>query len=119
MKPRIITITGAAGQIGYSLLPRITGGGIFGPGEKIFLKLLEIPRALKVLEGIAMELEDCAFKTLAGIEITDDPKRAFTDSNWVILAGSRPRLKGMERKDLLELNAPIFAAHGKAINDFA
>lgn len=111
-----ITVTGAAGQIGYSLLPRIASGELFGPNQPVRLQLLEVPPAMNALEGIAMELEDCAFPTLAGVDITDNPARAFDQTQWALLVGSRPRSQGMERKDLLTVNAPIFATQGKALN---
>ncbi len=120
MQPSIrITITGAAGQIGYSLLPRIASGELFGPNQPVRLQLLEVPPAMKALEGVAMELQDCAFPTLAAVDITDDPAMAFDHTQWALLVGARPRGQGMERKDLLTVNAPIFAAQGKAINAHA
>jgi len=117
--PVCITITGAAGQIGYQLAFRIASGQMLGADQAIILKLLEIPPALPALEGVAMELDDCAFSTLAGIVTTDDPSVAFADSEYALLVGARPRGPGMERKDLLEANAQIFSVQGKAINDHA
>lgn len=117
--PIRITVTGAAGQVGYSLLPRIASGELFGPDQPVRLQLLEVPPAMKALEGIAMELEDCAFPALAHMEITDDPAVAFDQTQWALLIGSRPRSPGMERKDLLTVNAPIFAAQGQAMNAHA
>lgn len=117
--PIRITVTGAAGQIGYSLLPRIASGELFGPDQPVRLQLLEVPPAMKALEGIAMELEDCAFPTLVAVDITDDSARAFDLTQWALLVGARPRGSAMERKDLLTVNAPIFAAQGKAINAHA
>jgi malate dehydrogenase len=117
--PVCITITGAAGQIGYQLAFRIASGQMLGTDQPVILKLLEIPPALPALEGVAMELDDCAFSTLAGIVATDDPNVAFKDSEYALLVGARPRGPGMERKDLLEANAQIFSVQGKAINDHA
>lgn len=117
--PVCITITGAAGQIGYQLAFRIASGQMLGADQPIILKLLEIPPALPALEGVAMELDDCAFSTLVGIVATDDPNVAFKDSEYALLVGARPRGPGMERKDLLEANAQIFSVQGKAINDNA
>lgn len=117
--PVCITITGAAGQIGYQLAFRIASGQMLGADQPVILKLLEIPQALPALEGVAMELDDCAFSTLAGVVATDDPNIAFKDSEYALLVGARPRGPGMERKDLLEANAQIFSVQGKAINDHA
>ena len=111
-----VTVTGAAGQIGYALLFRIASGQLLGPDTPVRLSLLEIPPALKAAEGTAMELDDCAFPLLAGIDITDDPKRAFDGVNVAMLVGARPRTKGMERGDLLEANGGIFKPQGEAIN---
>jgi malate dehydrogenase len=111
-----VTVTGAAGQIGYALLFRIASGQLLGPDTPVRLSLLEIPPALKAAEGTAMELDDCAFPLLAGIDITDDPKRAFDGVNVALLVGARPRTKGMERGDLLEANGGIFKPQGEAIN---
>ena len=118
-EPRIVTVTGAAGNIGYALLFRIASGQLFGPDVPVKLNLLEIPQAVKAAEGTAMELDDCAFPTLAGIEIFDDVNRAFQGTNVAYLVGAMPRRKGMERADLLEANAGIFGPQGKAINDGA
>jgi malate dehydrogenase len=117
--PVRVTITGAAGQIGYQLAFRIASGQMLGTDQPVVLQLLEIPPALPALEGVVMELKDCAFSTLAGIVATDDPDTAFKDSDYALLVGARPRGPGMERKDLLEANAQIFSVQGKAINDHA
>ena len=118
-KPVCVTITGAAGQIGYQLAFRIASGQMLGPDQPVRLQLLEITPALAALEGVVMELEDCAFGTLAGVVSTDDPNVAFKDSQYALLVGARPRGPGMERNDLLEANAQIFSVQGKAINDHA
>jgi malate dehydrogenase len=117
--PVRVTITGAAGQIGYQLAFRIASGQMLGADQPVILQLLEIPPALPALHGVVMELDDCAFSTLAGIVATDDPNVAFKDSDYALLVGARPRGPGMERKDLLEANAAIFSVQGKAMNDFA
>ena len=117
--PVRVTITGAAGQIGYQLAFRIASGQMLGTDQPVILQLLEIPPALPALNGVVMELDDCAFPTLAGIVATDDPNVAFKDSDYALLVGARPRGPGMERKDLLEANAAIFSVQGKAINDHA
>jgi malate dehydrogenase len=117
--PVRVTITGAAGQIGYQLAFRIASGQLLGDDQPVILQLLEIPPALPALEGVVMELDDCAFDTLAGIVATDDANVAFRDSEYALLVGARPRGPGMERKDLLEANAQIFSAQGKAINEHA
>ena len=119
MSPVNVTVTGAAGQIGYSLLFRIAAGEMLGADQPVNLKLLEITPALGALDGVAMELEDCAFPLLAGIEKTDDANVAFGDSDYALLVGAMPRKKGMERADLLEANGGIFGPQGKAINDAA
>jgi malate dehydrogenase len=120
MKPPVrVTITGAAGQIGYQLAFRIASGQMLGDDQPVILQLLEIPPALDALKGVCMELDDCAFNTLAGIVATDDPDAAFKDSDYALLVGARPRGPGMERNDLLEANAAIFSVQGKAINDHA
>jgi malate dehydrogenase len=111
-----VTVTGAAGQIGYALLFRLASGQILGPDEKIDLRLLEIPDAVKAAEGTALELQDCAFPLLASTEIFDDPTRAFDGVNVALLVGARPRSKGMERADLLEANGQIFKPQGEALN---
>ncbi len=117
--PVRVTITGAAGQIGYQLAFRIASGQMLGTDQPVILQLLEIPPALTALQGVVMELDDCAFATLAGVVATDDPATAFKDSDYALLVGARPRGPGMERKDLLEANAQIFSVQGKAINDHA
>ncbi|MCU1594986.1 MAG: malate dehydrogenase [Frankiales bacterium] len=114
-----VTVTGAAGQIGYALLFRIASGHLLGPDRPVRLRLLEIPPALKAAEGTAMELDDCAFPLLAGIDITDDLKTAFDGTNVGLLVGARPRGPGMERGDLLSANGSIFGPQGKAINEHA
>ena len=117
--PVRVTITGAAGQIGYQLAFRIASGQMLGTDQPVILQLLEIPPALPALQGVVMELDDCAFSTLASVVATDDPNIAFKDSDFALLVGARPRGPGMERKDLLEANAQIFSVQGKAINDHA
>ena len=117
--PVRVTVTGAAGQISYSLLFRIAAGEMLGPNQPVILQMLEITPALEALKGVAMELEDCAFPLLAGMLCTDDANEAFKDSQYALLVGARPRGPGMERKDLLEANAAIFSAQGKAISDNA
>lgn len=117
--PVRVTITGAAGQIGYQLAFRIASGQMLGSEQPVILKLLEIPEALPALEGVVMELNDCAFGTLAGTVATADANVAFKDSDYALLVGARPRGPGMERKDLLEANAQIFSVQGKAINNHA
>ena len=117
--PVKVTVTGAAGQIGYSLLFRIASGALLGPDTPVELRLLEIAPALKSLEGVVMELNDCAFSTLAGVEIGDDANKIFDGVNLALLVGARPRGPGMERGDLLEANGAIFTAQGKALNDNA
>jgi malate dehydrogenase len=114
-----VTVTGAAGQIGYALLFRIASGQMLGPDEKIDLRLLEIPDAVKAAEGTAMELQDCAFPLLASTEIFDDARKAFDGVNVAMLVGARPRSKGMERADLLEANGQIFKPQGEALNEGA
>jgi malate dehydrogenase len=114
--PVNVTVTGAAGQIGYALLFRIASGQLLGPDTPVKLRLLEITPALKAAEGTAMELDDCAFPLLRGIEITDDATKAFDGANVALLVGARPRAKGMERGDLLEANGGIFKPQGEAIN---
>jgi malate dehydrogenase len=117
--PVRVAVTGAAGQIGYAILFRIASGQLLGPDTSIHLSLLEIPDALKAVEGTAMELDDCAFPLLAGVDITADPNQAFDGANVALLIGARPRTKGMERSDLLEANGGIFKPQGKALNDHA
>ena len=118
-EPVRVTITGAAGQIGYALLFRIASGAMLGPEQPVILQLLEITPALDALKGVVMELDDCAFPLLAGTVQTDDANVAFKDCDYALLVGSRPRGPGMERKDLLEANAAIFSVQGKALNDHA
>lgn len=117
--PVKVAVTGAAGQICYSLLFRIASGELLGPDQPVELRLLEITPALKALEGVVMELDDCAYRTLAGVEIGDDATKVFDGVNLAMLVGARPRSKGMERSDLLEANGAIFTAQGKALNDHA
>ncbi|MBV2362978.1 malate dehydrogenase [Streptomonospora nanhaiensis] len=114
--PVNVTVTGAAGQIGYALLFRIASGQLLGPDTPVKLRLLEIPQAVKAAEGTAMELDDCAFPLLKGIDIFDDARQAFDGVNIALLVGARPRTKGMERGDLLEANGGIFKPQGEAIN---
>ncbi len=118
-EPVKVAVTGAAGQIGYSLLFRIAGGSLLGPDQPVELRLLEITPALKSLEGVVMELDDCAFPLLSKVEIGDDPNTVFEGVNLALLVGARPRSKGMERADLLEANGAIFTGQGKALNDHA
>jgi len=117
--PVRVAVTGAAGQIGYSLLFRIASGEMLGKDQPVILQLLELTPALQALRGVAMELDDCAFPLLHGIVQSDDPMVAFKDANYALLVGARPRSKGMERKDLLEANAQIFTVQGKALNAVA
>jgi len=117
--PVRVAVTGAAGQIGYALLFRIAAGDMLGPDQPVILHLLEITPALPALQGVVMELNDCAFPTLAGVVATDDVNVAFKDVDYALLVGARPRGPGMERKDLLEANGAIFAPQGKALNDHA
>ena len=117
--PVRVVVTGAAGQIGYSLVFRIASGAMLGPDQPVILQLLEIPPAMGALDGVAMELDDCAFPLLAGLELSDDPDTTFGGANVALLVGSRPRTKGMERQDLLEANGAIFTGQGRALNDHA
>ncbi|MCW3157005.1 malate dehydrogenase [Micropruina sonneratiae] len=117
--PVKVAVTGAAGQICYSLLFRIASGALLGPDQPVELRLLEITPALKALEGVVMELDDCAFDTLAGVQIGDDPNKVFDGVNLAMLVGARPRTAGMERGDLLSANGAIFTAQGKALNAVA
>jgi malate dehydrogenase len=117
--PVRVTVTGAAGQIGYSLLFRIASGQLLGPDQPVDLRLLEIPQAMGALDGVAMELIDCAFPLLSGLDLHDDPAEAFDGVNIALLVGSRPRTKGMERAELLSENGKIFTVQGKALNDRA
>ncbi|PSL04674.1 malate dehydrogenase (NAD) [Haloactinopolyspora alba] len=114
--PVTVTVTGAAGQIGYALLFRVASGQLLGPDTPVRLRLLEIPQAVQAAEGTAMELDDCAFPLLTGVDVTDDTRRAFDGVNVALLVGARPRTKGMERGDLLEANGGIFKPQGEAIN---
>ena len=114
-----VAVTGAAGQIGYSLLFRIANGDMLGKDQPVILQLLDITPALPAVKGVVMELEDCAFPLLAGVVVTDDPKVAFKDADYAMLVGARPRTKGMERKDLLEANGAIFTVQGRALDEAA
>lgn len=114
-----VAVTGAAGQIGYSLLFRIASGAMLGNEQPIILQLLDLPQAQQALKGVVMELEDCAFPLLQGVVVTADPKAAFKDADFALLVGARPRGKGMERKDLLSANAEIFIVQGAALNEVA
>lgn len=117
--PVRVAVTGAAGNIGYAILFRIANGDLFGPEQPVILHMLEITPAMKALEGVAMELEDCAFPLLQGMVLSDDANRAFDGVNWALLIGARPRSKGMERKDLLDANGAIFKPQGQALNSRA
>ena len=117
--PVHVTVTGAAGNIGYALLFRIASGQLLGPDQPVVLRLLDIEPAMKALEGVVMELDDCAFPLLADVEPTSDPKVAFSGTSWTLLVGAMPRKAGMERKDLLEVNGGIFKPQGEAINEHA
>ncbi|MFZ1987329.1 MAG: malate dehydrogenase [Desulfatitalea sp.] len=117
--PVRVTITGAAGQISYALISRIAHGDMLGNDQPVILQLLEIPPAMNALQGVIMELQDCAFPLLAGVVATDDPNVAFKDSDYGLLVGARPRGPGMERSDLLKVNAQIFSAQGKALDRHA
>ncbi len=119
--PIRVAVTGAAGQIGYALLPRIASGAMFGPDQPVILQLLELPidKVMAALKGVAMELDDCAFPLLHGIVQTSDVKVAFKDANWCLLVGSKPRGPGMERNDLIRENGPIFVGQGRAIAEVA
>jgi malate dehydrogenase len=114
-----VVVTGAAGQIAYSLLFRIANGDMLGKDQPVILQLLDITPAMAAVKGVVMELEDCAFPLLRGVVITDEPNVAFKDADYALLVGARPRSKGMERKDLLEANGAIFTVQGKALNDHA
>ena len=113
--PIQVTVTGAAGQIGYALVFRIASGQMFGADQPVVLRMLEIEPAMKSLEGVAMELDDCAFPTLAGMELTSKAEEAFEGVNWALLVGSVPRKQGMERSDLLSVNGGIFGPQAKAL----
>src|SRR6266516_3057055 len=119
--PIRVAVTGAAGQIGYSLLFRIASGAMFGPDQPIILQLIEAPieKVMKALEGVGMELDDCAFPLLKGMVLTDDPKVGFKDANWCLLVGAKPRGPGMERADLLKDNGKIFIEQGQIIDRVA
>jgi len=119
--PIRVAVTGAAGQIGYSLLFRIASGAMFGPDQPVILQLIEVPveKAMKALEGVAMELDDCAFPQLKGMVLTDDPRVGFKDANWSLLVGAKPRGPGMERADLLKDNGRIFTGQGQVIDEVA
>ena len=120
MKPPIrVAVTGAAGQISYSLLPRIASGAMFGPDQQVILQLIEVPfeKAMKALEGVAMELDDCAFPLLHSMVLTDDARVGFKDANWCLLVGAKPRGPGMERADLLKDNGKIFTSQGTIIDE--
>ena len=117
--PVTVTITGAAGQLGYALLFRVASGAMLGPDQPMILKLLEIPPAMNALNGVIMEIDDCAFPLVRGIVPTDDPDTAFEGADYALLVGSRPRGPGMERSELMEANAAIFSVQGKALNDHA
>ena len=118
-KPVTVAVTGAAGQIGYALVFRIASGQLLGANMPVVLRLLEIPPAMDAARGVIMEIDDCAFPLVAGVEATDDPDAAFDGADIALLVGSRPRTAGMERGDLLEANAAIFSVQGKALNDHA
>ena len=117
--PVRVAVTGAAGQIGYSLLFRIASGDMLGPDQPVILQLLEVPPAMDAVQGVMMELEDCAFPLLAGLQASDQAEEAFKDADYILLVGAKPRGPGMERKDLLEANAAIFSVQGKAMNAVA
>jgi len=119
--PIKVAVTGSAGQIGYALLPRIASGAMFGPEQPVILQLIEAPieKAMKALEGVAMELDDCAFPLLKGLVLTDDPAVGFREANWCLLIGAKPRGPGMERADLLKDNGKIFTAQGRVIDEVA
>jgi len=118
-QPVRVAVTGAAGNIAYSLVFRIAAGEMLGPDQPVILQLLEIPPAMNALRGVAMELDDCAFPLLESISLSDDANVAFKDADFAMLVGARPRSKGMERKDLLSANAAIFSVQGKALNEYA
>ncbi|MCY4060082.1 MAG: malate dehydrogenase, partial [Gammaproteobacteria bacterium] len=117
--PVTVTITGAAGQLGYALVFRVASGAMLGPDQPIVLKLLEIPPAMNALNGVIMEIDDCAFPLVKGIVPTDDPNTAFEGADYALLVGSRPRGPGMERSELMEANAAIFSVQGRALNEHA
>ena len=115
--PVRVTVTGAAGQLGYALVFRVGAGEMLGKDQPVILQMLEIPPAMNALNGVVMELEDCAFPLLQGVVTTDDPNVAFNDTDYVLMVGSFPRKQGMERGELLERNGAIFTGQGKALND--
>jgi len=117
--PVRVAVTGAAGQIGYSLLFRIASGDMLGPDQPVILQLLEVPPAMDAVQGVIMELDDCAFPLVAGLQASDKPEEAFKDADYIMLVGAKPRGPGMERKDLLEANAAIFSVQGQAMNAVA
>lgn len=117
--PVRVAVTGGAGQIGYSLLFRIAAGDMLGPDQPVILQLLEVPPAMDAVQGVMMELDDCAFPLVAGLQASDKPEEAFKDADYILLVGAKPRGPGMERKDLLEANAAIFSAQGQAMNAVA
>ena len=117
--PVRVAVTGAAGQIGYSLLFRIASGDMLGPDQPVILQLLEVPPAMDAVQGVMMELDDCAFPLVVGMQASDQAEEAFQDADYILLVGAKPRGPGMERKDLLEANAAIFSAQGKAMNAVA
>src|ERR1700756_555674 len=114
-----VAVTGAPGQVAYAMLGRLASGEVFGPNQKVILQLLEISQAMPMLQGVAMELDDCSFPTLRDVVLTDDPNVAFKGCNWALLVGSFPRKQGMERKDLLGINGKIFVGQGKALAENA
>src|ERR671935_791195 len=118
-RPVQVTVTGAAGQIGYALLFRIGSGHLLGPDQPLVLRPLEVEPAMKALEGVVMELDDCAFPLVKDVVATSDPKQAFDGVNWALLVGAMPRKEGMERKDLLGVNAKIFSEQGRVIGEVA
>ncbi len=118
-KPIKVTITGAAGNIGYALAFRVAAGDVFGPDQPVILRLMELSMTMGPLGGVGMEMEDCAFPLVHDVVLTDDPKIGFRDTNYVLLVGAKPRTKGMERKDLITENARIFSTQGRAINEHA
>jgi len=118
-KPIRVAVTGAAGQIGYSLVFSIAAGDMLGPEQPVILQLVELPQAMQMLDGVAMELDDCAFPLLSGIEVADDPRAGFKDADVVMLVGARPRSAGQDRADLIKANGPIFTGQGDAIEAVA
>jgi malate dehydrogenase len=117
--PIRVAVTGGAGQIAYSLLFRIASGEVFGPEQPVILQVIEIPEAMGALQGVKMELDDCAYPLLHGVLLTSDPAVGFKDVSWAVLTGGKPRSKDMDRKDLISANGKIFVAQGKAINDYS